>query len=95
MAFRSIAQMEKFKRLVNEGKMDQQVFNEWAKGTIVENLPKRIGSNSPKNAEHAHSEHRTARKKRKQRKYRAMPTQGKKRTKPKQRTKPQQRKMRP
>lgn len=94
MAFRSLAQMEKFKQLVNEGKMSQQVFNEWSKGTTVENLPKRIGSNSPKNAEHVQPEHRTVRKKRTQRKHRTIPTQAKKRTRPKPRSKPKQRKTR-
>ncbi len=77
--------MEKFKQLVKEGKMDKQTFDTWFHGTIVDNLPKRVGAHSPKNAEHVHTERRTARKRRTQRKHRTMPTQRKSRSKPTQR----------
>lgn len=91
MAFRSLAQMEKFKQLVAEGKMSQQTFSEWAKGTIIEMLPPRIGKHSPEPIEHITNTHRHARKQRKKRTRRALPTARKQRTKPTQRKKPKQR----
>lgn len=84
MAFRSLAQMEKFKQLVADGKMSQQTFTEWAKGTIVETLPQRIGKHSPEPIEHVNTERRHARKQRKKRTRRTIPTGRKQRVKRKQ-----------
>jgi hypothetical protein len=79
MAFRSIAQMEKFKQLVKEGKMDKTTFDTWAHGTILATLPQRITPSSPKAAEHPHAH--VTRHARKQRKKRARPARPKSRTK--------------
>lgn len=80
MAFRSIAQMEKFKQLVKEGKLSPQIYAEWEKGTIVSNLPARIDpKHSPKTAEHPHAH--VTRHARTQRKKRARPSRPKQRTK--------------
>lgn len=84
MAFRSLAQMNKFKQLVAEGKLSPQIYKEWEKGTIVSALPDRITASSPKPIEHeATKRHkRMARKKRvmsKKRSQRKKPTQRKKR----------------
>jgi len=43
MAFKSEAQREKFKTLVREGKISQQVFNEW-ESKSPKNLPERAPS---------------------------------------------------
>ena len=91
MAFRSIAQMEKFKQLVASGAISKQVFDEWMKGTIVSNLPKKIDpKNSPDNAEHVKLTKRHARK---QRKRRSMPKKPKARTKRKEKKQRKQRTM--
>ena len=92
MAFRSLAQMEKFKQLVAEGKMSPQVFAEWEKGTQIHNLPQRVDpKHSPKPAEHPHAH--VTRHARKQRKKRARPIKPKQRTKRTARKKPKKRTM--
>ena len=91
MAFRSLAQMNKFKELVASGAMSKQVYDEWAKGTVVETLPQRITPSSPKAAEHPHAH--VTRHARKQRKKRARPSKPKQRTKRTARKKPKKRTM--
>ncbi len=43
MAFKSIAQRDKFKQLVKEGKMTEAQFAEWEKDSPAQ-LPDRVGS---------------------------------------------------
>ncbi len=42
MPFKSLAQAEKFKQLVKEGKMSKKTYMEWWHATDFKSLPERI-----------------------------------------------------
>ena len=50
MPFKSQAQRRKFAQLLVDGKISNETFEEWNRGTGSKKLPERVGSKSKKKA---------------------------------------------